>query len=433
MEKKTIGSFIAALRKASGLTQKQLADKLNVSDKSVSRWERDECAPDLSLIPVIADIFGVTTDELLRGQRNKPDSPLPENLRESSDKQCRHLLKSSRTSYQIRCILSLGLGFTGLLVAMLFNFGFLRASIGFLAGAVFYLAGMICQSIFMILGFSTVKDCEYNGDEVDDYRKYLLKTGQTVFSVLIVLLASTLPLLLIGDAYGGLLGSDWLSFGLLTGAIAAALCFFVCVCVNYFLGKAQKAPAAGKEQARRLLFLRCAALCCVVVLLTMVISGIVQGIPNQKLADSMTISGAEAFIEYMETPLSDAGVPMTPVSTRTELVDSVGQSGSLASSLDEVELVCFMDENGEYWEYEVFPEAILGEDGEVVEYLHLNQYVSYVDMDSSSEIPQFAIMTVDQMRIANQIKDRFAILFVGLAILEIACTAIIYRHKKKKL
>jgi transcriptional regulator with XRE-family HTH domain len=40
MEKKSMGSFLTALRKASGLTQKQLAEKLNVSDKAVSRWEQ---------------------------------------------------------------------------------------------------------------------------------------------------------------------------------------------------------------------------------------------------------------------------------------------------------------------------------------------------------------------------------------------------------
>ena len=60
MEKKTIGSFIAALRRANGLTQKELAEKLNVSDKAVSRWERDECYPDLTMIPALAEIFGVT-------------------------------------------------------------------------------------------------------------------------------------------------------------------------------------------------------------------------------------------------------------------------------------------------------------------------------------------------------------------------------------
>lgn len=66
MERKTIGSFIAALRKANGMTQKELADRLLVSDKAVSRWERDECTPDISLIPVIAELFGVTSDELLK-------------------------------------------------------------------------------------------------------------------------------------------------------------------------------------------------------------------------------------------------------------------------------------------------------------------------------------------------------------------------------
>ena len=66
MEKKTIGSFIAALRRAKGMTQKELAEKLYVSDKTVSRWECDESTPDLYLIPVIADIFGITADELLR-------------------------------------------------------------------------------------------------------------------------------------------------------------------------------------------------------------------------------------------------------------------------------------------------------------------------------------------------------------------------------
>lgn len=69
MERKTLGAFIAALRKNSGMTQKDLAERLNVSDKAVSRWERDDSSPDLSLIPELADIFGITCDELLRGRR----------------------------------------------------------------------------------------------------------------------------------------------------------------------------------------------------------------------------------------------------------------------------------------------------------------------------------------------------------------------------
>ncbi|MDE6110361.1 MAG: helix-turn-helix domain-containing protein, partial [Eubacterium sp.] len=71
MEQKTIGEFIASLRKESGITQKQLAEKLNVSDKTISHWERGESSPDLSVIPLIADIFGVTCDELIRGEKSE--------------------------------------------------------------------------------------------------------------------------------------------------------------------------------------------------------------------------------------------------------------------------------------------------------------------------------------------------------------------------
>ena len=59
MEKKTTGQFLSVLRKAKGMTQRELAELLNVSDKAVSRWERDESMPDILLLPVLADIFDV--------------------------------------------------------------------------------------------------------------------------------------------------------------------------------------------------------------------------------------------------------------------------------------------------------------------------------------------------------------------------------------
>ena len=69
MERKSIGKFIATLRKAKGLTQDELGELLHVSGKTISSWEIDRSSPDISMIPVIADIFDVTCDELLAGER----------------------------------------------------------------------------------------------------------------------------------------------------------------------------------------------------------------------------------------------------------------------------------------------------------------------------------------------------------------------------
>ena len=69
MEKKTMGSFMAALRKANGLTQQQVADMLNVSNKTVSKWECNEGYPEISLLPAIAELYSVSVDELLHGEK----------------------------------------------------------------------------------------------------------------------------------------------------------------------------------------------------------------------------------------------------------------------------------------------------------------------------------------------------------------------------
>ena len=67
-----IGSFIAALRKAQNLTQEQFAEKLGVSNRSVSRWENGSTLPDLSLMQHICEITGITLSELLTGARQDP-------------------------------------------------------------------------------------------------------------------------------------------------------------------------------------------------------------------------------------------------------------------------------------------------------------------------------------------------------------------------
>jgi len=61
----TMGEKIASLRKAAGMTQRQLADRMGVTDKAVSKWERNLSCPDIESIPLLAEIFGISADELI--------------------------------------------------------------------------------------------------------------------------------------------------------------------------------------------------------------------------------------------------------------------------------------------------------------------------------------------------------------------------------
>lgn len=63
-----IGKYIAGKRKALGMTQKQLAEKLNMSDKSVSKWERGICLPDVSVYMELCEILGISINEFLAGE-----------------------------------------------------------------------------------------------------------------------------------------------------------------------------------------------------------------------------------------------------------------------------------------------------------------------------------------------------------------------------
>lgn len=71
MDENKIGKFIAELRKEKKITQKDLAAQLHITDKAVSKWERGLSCPDITLLSPIADILGVTTNELLNGRRNE--------------------------------------------------------------------------------------------------------------------------------------------------------------------------------------------------------------------------------------------------------------------------------------------------------------------------------------------------------------------------
>ena len=85
MKKESFGNMVAALRKEKGMTQLELAEKMGVTDKAVSKWERDLSFPDVSSIPKLAETLGVTVDELMQVKAESKEEPLKKKIDEIVD------------------------------------------------------------------------------------------------------------------------------------------------------------------------------------------------------------------------------------------------------------------------------------------------------------------------------------------------------------
>lgn len=94
MNAKIIGGLISEIRKEKGLTQKELAERLNVSDKAVSKWETGRGAPDIGSLESLADVLEISVNELLAGERF-PE----EDILKNSDEVLVKTMRSSRKRY----------------------------------------------------------------------------------------------------------------------------------------------------------------------------------------------------------------------------------------------------------------------------------------------------------------------------------------------
>lgn len=115
------GKLIAELRKQQGLTQQQLADKLNLSNKTISKWESGSGSPDISNLPILADALGVSVDELLRGELSKTDTEQNNDV-SKNDVPKKELTPEEKRE---RAIIALAASLGALLGILAYNFGWL--------------------------------------------------------------------------------------------------------------------------------------------------------------------------------------------------------------------------------------------------------------------------------------------------------------------
>lgn len=104
MNNQSMGDMISTLRKEKGMTQKDLADRLNITDKAVSKWERNLAFPDTATIPGLAEILGISVEELMNSKS------IPEHGHKGASYLLNIILKALPTAMGIAVLVSSLLG-----------------------------------------------------------------------------------------------------------------------------------------------------------------------------------------------------------------------------------------------------------------------------------------------------------------------------------
>ena len=432
MEKKTIGGFIAALRKANGMTQKDLAERLNVSDKTVSRWERDDGAPDLAVIPVIAEIFGVTCDELLRGERKSPTERAEASEETEStpkaEKQRQRLLKSTLSQYQNRIYIAMGVSVVGMMVALVCNLAFLKAVLGFFLGAIFFAASIVCQAVFVNKAFFSVEDAGLDTGVLSDFKRKVVGLAKKSIGLTVAFIGFTFPLVLV-DAYLGL-GSDSL---LIWGTIGATAFLLIYAIVLYFLNAYLLKKGVYSLSEKEIVIYRhnhklkrtCAIVLVVVLTVTFIGHQFATSIWGPfSIMEGTTFEDYDSFIEYMEQDISDE--------SRYE----AAYSGSAAVPIpdEEIGTRTYYDEFGnEISEEEALTTRLKDKNGNVVcEYIHRRSFVSLRYTPKDGTILPITVCTEDDLQEARQTAAVRHVIFGATYCVECLTVLLIYFKKRAK-
>lgn len=324
MEQKTIGKFIAVLRKSQGMTQKELAEKLGVSDKTVSHWEREESAPDISLIPVIAEIFSVTCDELLRGEKSsakaEPSDPIHENdLSEKGEKQIKYLFEKALGRLQMKSIICIGTSAVGFVVSIIVTYlvGMRLGSdieyTGLLFAAVFYIVSLVLTGVFRFQFGVSVKSDDFALTD-----SFCQKANWVTFltaGITAIVFCYTLPVCTRDYTTGE---------QFIRGSIYAAVCLVILLCVLAFLkAKGLVASKQRTKKQQKLFRLRVLTL---VITAAIIIGSAAFGISFLKYDipesyNSKRFDDVQAFLEEISSP---APIPdYADDETRWELLEKM--------------------------------------------------------------------------------------------------------------
>ena len=334
MERRTIGAFLAVLRKANGLTQQQVADRLNVSNKTVSKWERDESLPDITLIPALAEMFHVTSDEILRGQRMEPAERTEKEQEKQAGKtraQARALIVRTMNRHLSGTTCAAAMLAAGMIALFTVSYAFYNPVLGFGVFMILTMAALMME----FLSTNTARTALTGGemlseDDALSAEKEILRRAKGLVSWTAVLLIWALPLVLIrSDFYVNSVISFSAYLALIPVlAVLSALVYMLAELVCRKIWPELQGEHENTEKKLRRLY--AAAGCALALILMAAFAGLInagsqvtvearQTIRVQfddqaayreyiELAEDCALGGSE-WMEYCEENLAERGIP----------------------------------------------------------------------------------------------------------------------------
>lgn len=201
MDNKKIGYFIAECRKEKQITQQYLAERLNITNKAVSKWETGNGFPDISLLPELANILSVSVDEILRAKRDDKDIATLANMDTTttnerkvihdSDYVMNYLVNKSIAKFKMMSLLSVILSAVGIIIQFIIwqetnNLtGWLFGCwLGLCGGGVFYYFRTLMKN--QILNYNKAADNEIYESEISNPYFKSLKILWTIMIITLI-------------------------------------------------------------------------------------------------------------------------------------------------------------------------------------------------------------------------------------------------------
>ena len=375
---------------------------LNVSDKAVSRWERSESYPDIELIPNIAKIFSISTDELISG--------------ELFDAKVEATKKSSLSLFRTMSLISIMLSLLGIIVAAIINIGLFRCYIAFFSSLVFYVASIFIEIIAMNNALS---------DLSDENKRKTISFGLKTISIPLFLIFFSLPLLGTGNSMVALMGASWLVQGALCLLIGVAVLSILSFIISKPLIDKGIYPLDDSEKETYLERRRLKGNISMLVVAIVVLSAIINiGILSTPYGGTKFYD-YESFSEYMSRD-----------EKRTSWTSYRSPANMVAvPTAEEIIEVTYYDRYGnEITEKEAKKREIRDKDGNTIyEYYHYNENVASVTYSPSSEgsLP-ITVRTYDDYYAKQERNSRVIFIFCVLYAFEVLSGLFAYFKLRKK-